>query len=177
MDKITLFFTDFIEQFTQCNTNGIASFFGNAKDQFLANTKQVFAKINIPRYDDTFIDRLLNNTKNALSLPKINVYDKCDKIREIISRHPILTVTILCSSVFVWLVINCCRGGKGGRKDWSSSNVSDAASRNRANQRNPNHKASGPGRFARYEGLGTSADLNNHANQLNPNHRLFQGGL
>lgn len=180
MDKITLFFTDFtnhfVEHLPEYNTSTIISFIGNVKDQLLVNAKQVFANINTFRYDDSFIDRLLNNTKELLSLPKINVYDKWDQIREIISRNPVLTITIICFPVFVWLLINCCRGGKGGRKDWSSSNVSNASIRNRANQMNPNHKSSGPGRFAGYTGSGTSADLNNRAKQLNPNNRLFQGG-
>lgn len=47
---------------------------------------------------------------------------------------------------------------------------------NRANQLNPNHAPSGPGRPAGYQGEGTLADLNNHANQLNPNHPLYQTG-
>ncbi|ODM97158.1 DNA polymerase beta [Orchesella cincta] len=47
---------------------------------------------------------------------------------------------------------------------------------NRANQMNPNHAPSGPGRPAGYQGQGTRADLNNHANQMNPNNPLYSSG-
>lgn len=49
------------------------------------------------------------------------------------------------------------------------SGPNKAALDNRANQLNPNHVPSGPGRSAGYHGAGNRADLNNHANQLNPN--------
>lgn len=45
---------------------------------------------------------------------------------------------------------------------------------NRANQRNPNHTRSGPGRPAGYSGIGDQPDLDNHSNQLNPNNQNFQ---
>jgi len=45
---------------------------------------------------------------------------------------------------------------------------------NRANQLNPNHIPSGPGRPAGYRGAGTAADLNNHANQLNLNNPAYK---
>jgi len=51
-----------------------------------------------------------------------------------------------------------------------------AALDNRANQLNPNHAPSGPGRPAGYRGTGTKFDLDNHANQLNPNNPLYQQG-
>jgi len=44
---------------------------------------------------------------------------------------------------------------------------------NRANQLNPNHKMSGPGRPAGYGGTGSKFDLDNHANQLNPNNPAY----
>lgn len=50
-----------------------------------------------------------------------------------------------------------------------------AAVDNRANQLNPNHFRTGPGRPSGYTGIGDKADLDNHANQKNPNNSLFQG--
>ena len=47
---------------------------------------------------------------------------------------------------------------------------------NRANQLNPNHVPSGPGRPAGYHGAGTKFDLDNHANQLNPNSLVYETG-
>lgn len=44
---------------------------------------------------------------------------------------------------------------------------------NRANQCNPNHSSTGPGRFSGYGGARSMADLNNHSNQLNPNNWRF----
>jgi len=44
---------------------------------------------------------------------------------------------------------------------------------NRANQLNPNHAKSGPGREARYRGKGTKADLDNRSNQMNPNNKAY----
>jgi len=44
---------------------------------------------------------------------------------------------------------------------------------NRANQCNPNHLVSGPGRYAGYHGAGTKYDLDNHGNQLNPNNPVY----
>jgi len=46
---------------------------------------------------------------------------------------------------------------------------------NRTNQCNPNHKETGGGHAAGYQGKGTPADLANHANQLNQNNPLYQG--
>lgn len=46
---------------------------------------------------------------------------------------------------------------------------------NRANQQNPNHHPTGPGRPAGYPGAGTKPDLNNHGNQMNPNNPKYQG--
>jgi len=54
------------------------------------------------------------------------------------------------------------------------SGLDKAALDNRANQLNPNHVPSGPGRPAGYRGLGTQTDLNNHANQMNPNNLLYK---
>jgi len=51
-----------------------------------------------------------------------------------------------------------------------------AALDNRANQLNPNHPPSGPGRPAGYRGTATKFDVDNHANQLNPNNPLYQQG-
>ena len=51
----------------------------------------------------------------------------------------------------------------------------DNNNNNRANQLNPNHSASGPGRASGYAGAGTKADLKNHANQLNPNNKASKG--
>eukprot|EP00287_Rhodomonas_sp_CCMP768_P014276 CAMPEP_0196756142 /NCGR_PEP_ID=MMETSP1091-20130531/100024_1 /TAXON_ID=302021 /ORGANISM="Rhodomonas sp., Strain CCMP768" /LENGTH=54 /DNA_ID=CAMNT_0042104705 /DNA_START=15 /DNA_END=179 /DNA_ORIENTATION=+ len=53
--------------------------------------------------------------------------------------------------------------------------MNKGAQDNKANQLNPNHAASGPGRSAGYHGAGSKCDLNNHANQLNPNNRNYQG--
>ncbi|KYN01940.1 hypothetical protein ALC62_07243 [Cyphomyrmex costatus] len=39
---------------------------------------------------------------------------------------------------------------------------------NRTNQCNPNHKPTGPGHKAGYQGSGTKADLDNHSQQLDP---------
>lgn len=47
--------------------------------------------------------------------------------------------------------------------------MNKAGKDNKANQQNPNHSASGPGRPAGYSGAGTKADLDNHAKQLNKN--------
>lgn len=55
---------------------------------------------------------------------------------------------------------------KGGQQTYGGSGGDD----NRANQKNPNHEASGPGNKAGYTGDGSQADRDNHANQLNPNH-------
>jgi len=52
----------------------------------------------------------------------------------------------------------------------------DKGTGNRANQCNPTHTPSGPGRQSGYHGSGSKADLNNHANQLNPNHGQFKAG-
>lgn len=46
---------------------------------------------------------------------------------------------------------------------------------NRANQQNPNHEKTGPGRSAYYSGTGTKPDLDNHSNQKNPNNERYQG--
>lgn len=46
--------------------------------------------------------------------------------------------------------------------------ISDAQD-NHANQLNPNHVATGPGKPAGYQGKGDKDDLDNHSNQLNPN--------
>lgn len=61
--------------------------------------------------------------------------------------------------------------GQGSSAETSSSQASIQASAdqaNRANQCNPNHTISGPGRSSAYQGSGTPADLINHSNQMNP---------
>lgn len=45
---------------------------------------------------------------------------------------------------------------------------------NRSKQCNPEHKPTGPGHQAGYQGDKTKADLDNHGNQLNPNNERFQ---
>lgn len=75
-------------------------------------------------------------------------------------------ITTQYSPIFGSAILNICKGDSG------SSN--DSARNNRANQMNPNHKASGPGRFAGYKGDGTQADRDNHANQLNPNNSRYK---
>jgi len=55
-------------------------------------------------------------------------------------------------------------------------NIQQAVLDNRANQLNPNHVRSGPGRPAGYRGAGTKLDLDNHANQLNPNNPVYAAG-
>lgn len=44
---------------------------------------------------------------------------------------------------------------------------------NRANQCNPEHKQTGPGRPAGYQGSREKANLDNHAEQRNPNNEKF----
>lgn len=51
-----------------------------------------------------------------------------------------------------------------------------AAVDNRANQLNPNHASSGPGRVSGYSGSGTQADLDNHSMQLNRCDSNYAGG-
>jgi len=50
-----------------------------------------------------------------------------------------------------------------------------AALDNRANQLNPEHVKTGPGRPAGYRGAKTKADLDNRANQMNPNNPRYAG--
>lgn len=40
-------------------------------------------------------------------------------------------------------------------------------------QCNPNHKPTGPGRPAAYQGSQQTANVNNHSNQLNPNNERY----
>lgn len=44
---------------------------------------------------------------------------------------------------------------------------------NRDNQCNPNHKQTGPGHPAAYQGSRDKANIDNHAQQLNPNNEKF----
>jgi hypothetical protein len=57
-----------------------------------------------------------------------------------------------------------------------SAQQNKTAQDNRANQQNPNHQATGPGRDAGYGGQGTKPDLSNHANQMNPNNPRYTAG-
>lgn len=45
---------------------------------------------------------------------------------------------------------------------------------NRPDQCNPNHKPTGPGHNAAYEGKGDKADKDNHAKNLDPNNPNYQ---
>jgi hypothetical protein len=45
---------------------------------------------------------------------------------------------------------------------------------NRSRQCDPEHKSSGPGRPAAYQGDRSQANLDNHSNQLNPNNQNYQ---
>ena len=56
---------------------------------------------------------------------------------------------------------------------YESTGLDKASIHNRMNQLNPNHRATGPGRPAGYQGTGTKLDLDNHANQLNPNSEVY----
>ena len=47
---------------------------------------------------------------------------------------------------------------------------------NRANQKNPNFPAAGPGKAAGWHGDSNQKALDNHGNQLNPNHSQYGGG-
>lgn len=51
-----------------------------------------------------------------------------------------------------------------------------ATQNNKTNQKNPDHKPSGPGAEAGYKGTGNQKDLDNHGNQLNPKNKEFRGG-
>jgi len=56
------------------------------------------------------------------------------------------------------------------------ANLDKATLDHRANQLNPNHAASGPGRSAQYRGKGTKADLDNRSDQMNPNSKAYATG-